>query len=236
MVSVPARRGQVVYATGRGLSQRRACTLVQARTVCPAVSIAEGGQERGGDRTDAGAFGAVSALWLPARAHLSGSRRLRDEPWPGASVVACGKTPGAAQAPTKAYCELATTTTDAGRAEPGMGFRLRVRCKPWQNGVNESFNGKFRDECLSFEWFRSRAEAKIVIENWRRHFNTVRPHSSLDYQTPAEFTAKLKEQTSASMLATGRDAAVYGAFAPRPVAQTPRKGHQEPPARDAVSS
>ena len=62
-----------------------------SRTVCPAVSIAEGGQERGGDRTDAGAFGAVSALWLPARAHLSGSRRLRDEPWPGASVVACGK-------------------------------------------------------------------------------------------------------------------------------------------------
>ena len=99
-----------------------------SRTVCPALSIAEGGQERGGDRTDAGAFGAVSALWLPARAHFSGSRRLRDEPWPGASVVACGKTPGAAQAPTKAYCELATTTTDAGRAEPGMGFRLRVRC------------------------------------------------------------------------------------------------------------
>ena len=82
--------------------------------------------------------------------------------------------------------------------------------KPWQNGVNESFNGKFRDECLSLEWFRSRAEAKIVIENWRRHFNTVRPHSSLDYQTPAEFAAKLKEQTSASMQATGRDAAVYG--------------------------
>jgi hypothetical protein len=64
----------------------------------------------------------------------------------------------------------------------------------------------------------------------------VRPHSSLDYQTPAEFAAKLNEQTSASIQATGRDAAVYGAFAPRPVAQPPRKGHQEPPARDAVSS
>ena len=50
--------------------------------------------------------------------------------------------------------------------------------KPWQNGAGESFNGKFRDECLSLEWFRSRAEAKAVIESWRRHYNEVRPHSS----------------------------------------------------------
>ena len=121
-------------------------------------------------------------------------------------------------------------------ADQGIDTALIEPGKPWQNGVNESFNGKFRDECLSLEWFRSRAEAKIVIENWRRHFNTVRPHSSLDYQTPAEFAAKLKEQTSASIQATGRDAAVYGAFVPRPVAQPPRKGHQEPPARDPVSS
>jgi len=56
--------------------------------------------------------------------------------------------------------------------------------KPWQNGVTESFNGKFRDECLSLEWFRSRAEAKVIIEAWRRHYNEVRPHSSLDYLTP----------------------------------------------------
>jgi putative transposase len=59
--------------------------------------------------------------------------------------------------------------------------------KPWQNGADESFNGRFRDECLSLEWFRSRREAKVVIENWRRHYNTVRPHSSLDYLTPIEF-------------------------------------------------
>ena len=51
--------------------------------------------------------------------------------------------------------------------------------KPWQNGTNESFNGRFRDECLSMEWFRSRTEAKTVIETWRQHYNTVRPHSSL---------------------------------------------------------
>ena len=59
--------------------------------------------------------------------------------------------------------------------------------KPWQNGTNESFNGKFRDECLSMEWFRTRSEAKVVTEEWRRHYNEVRPHSSLGQQTPAAF-------------------------------------------------
>ena len=51
--------------------------------------------------------------------------------------------------------------------------------KPWQNGTNESFNGKFGDECLSMEWFRTRREAATTIETWRQHYNAVRPHSSL---------------------------------------------------------
>ncbi len=62
--------------------------------------------------------------------------------------------------------------------------------KPWQNGTDESFNGKFRDECLSMEWFRTRAEAAAIIETWRQHYNAVRPHSSLGYLTPIEFRAK----------------------------------------------
>jgi putative transposase len=65
--------------------------------------------------------------------------------------------------------------------------------KPWQNGTNESFNGKFRDECLSMEWFRNRLEARVVIEDWREHYNDVRPHSSLSYQTPNEFKLSLSE-------------------------------------------
>lgn len=63
--------------------------------------------------------------------------------------------------------------------------------KPWQNGTNESFNGKFRDECLSAEWFRNRVEAKVIIEDWRNHYNRVRPHSSLGYKTPLEFKCEL---------------------------------------------
>lgn len=58
---------------------------------------------------------------------------------------------------------------------------------PWQNGTDESFNGKFRDECLSLERFRSRREAAVVFEVWRSHYNEVRPRSSLQYLPPAEF-------------------------------------------------
>ncbi|SRR6266566_3223541 len=63
--------------------------------------------------------------------------------------------------------------------------------KPWQNGSNESFNGKFRDECLSMQWFKNRTDAKILIEHFRREYNEVRPHSSLAMLTPTEFKQQL---------------------------------------------
>jgi putative transposase len=107
----------------------------------------------------------------------------------------------------------------------GIGTALIEPGKPWQNGVAESFNGKFRDECLSLEWFRSRAEAKVLIEQWRRHFNEVRPHSSLGYLTPNEFVAR--GARPAPCHATGRGAAVCGASAPRPVAQPSPRGQMQ---------
>jgi putative transposase len=60
----------------------------------------------------------------------------------------------------------------------GINTALIEPGKPWQNGVAKSFNGKFRDECLSLEWFRSRAEAKVLIETWRRHYNPASEHPS----------------------------------------------------------
>jgi putative transposase len=59
---------------------------------------------------------------------------------------------------------------------------------PWENGYVESFNGKLRDELLDREIFYSLTEAKVLIEMWRRHYNTVRPHSSLGYRPPAPET------------------------------------------------
>ncbi|UHD45786.1 IS3 family transposase [Aureimonas altamirensis] len=56
---------------------------------------------------------------------------------------------------------------------------------PWENGFIESFNARMRDELLNGEVFYTLAEARIVIESWRRHYNTVRPHSSLGYRPPA---------------------------------------------------
>lgn len=59
---------------------------------------------------------------------------------------------------------------------------------PWENGYCESFNGKLRDELLNGEIFYSLKEAQIVIEQWRKHYNTIRPHSSLEYRPPAPQT------------------------------------------------
>jgi putative transposase len=71
----------------------------------------------------------------------------------------------------------------------GIELRLIEAGKPMQNGFVESFNGKFRDECLKEHWFRSLAEVRAIVAGWRTDYNIHRPHSSLAYQTPAEFVA-----------------------------------------------
>lgn len=69
----------------------------------------------------------------------------------------------------------------------GVDIQFIQPGKPTQNAFVESFNGKFRDNCLNQLWFRDLAEARIEIEQWRRHYNEVRPHSSLGYIPPAVF-------------------------------------------------
>jgi putative transposase len=315
MVSVPARRVGVAYATGQGLSQRRACTLlgvgrsalhycstkltkdapVLARMAELSAQYPRYGYRRIaiflGRDGHAMSFGRAHRLWRQARLAVPRKRPRKR--------VATGRP--RPNAPTGAnqvwsydfvfdWCAngqqlKCLTVTDEwtkeglaievdGRIRSGRvievlsqlvserGAPLYLRSdngpefvsralltwivdqgiatalidpgKPWQNGSTESFNGKFRD--LSLEWFRSRTEAKVLIEAWRQHFNTVRPHSSLGYLTPAAFAAKVETQDATDAHATGRIAAVHGASAPRPVAQPSRKGQTKAAIGVVVSS
>jgi putative transposase len=67
----------------------------------------------------------------------------------------------------------------------GVGPLFIEPGSPWENGYIESFNGKLRDELLSGEIFYTLTEAKVLVERWRREYNTIRPHSSLGYRPPA---------------------------------------------------
>ena len=82
---------------------------------------------------------------------------------------------------------------------------------PWENGYCESFNSKLRDELLNGEIFYSLAEARTVIETWRRHYNTRRPHSSLGYRPPAPEVVQWPAPS------TGSAAPATPAVAPRPI-------------------
>jgi putative transposase len=72
----------------------------------------------------------------------------------------------------------------------GVALKLIQPGKPTQNAYIESFNGKFRDECLNEHWFTTLAQARAVIAAWRQDYNETRPHSALNYLSPAEFAAK----------------------------------------------
>ena len=85
--------------------------------------------------------------------------------------------------------EFAGRTLDAWAYARGVTLRFIRPGKPIENAYVESFNGKFRDECLNEHWFVSLADAKAAIEAWRVDYNSVRPHSSLAGRTPNQFAA-----------------------------------------------
>lgn len=268
MVSVPARRRQVAYAKSRGLSERRACTLLHvARSalhyesklaakdapVIVAMRRLSGLYPRYG-------YGRIH-VFLDREGHVMGEERAH-RLWSQAGLQVPRKRPrkriassrARPHAPTRAnevwaydfvfdacangqqlkcltlideYTRECLAIDVAGSIRSGRLIEVLSRIisergspkhirsdngpefvskallrwavingldptlidpgKPWQNGTNESFNGKFRDECLGMEWFRTRAEAKIRIETWRQHYNDVRPHSSLNKKTPRAF-------------------------------------------------
>ena len=79
----------------------------------------------------------------------------------------------------------------------------RFTGKPVQNAVMESFNGRFRDECLNSHWFASLEDARRTIEDWRIDYNQERPHSSLGYRTPEEVHHELIRAFDRSTMAAG---------------------------------
>ncbi|HHA2229976.1 TPA: IS3 family transposase [Enterobacter ludwigii] len=97
--------------------------------------------------------------------------------------------------------EFTCRALDQWAYEHGVELRLIQPGKPTQNGFIESFNGRFRDECLNEHWFSNIVHARKTINDWRQDYNECRPHSSLNYQTPAEFAAdwrnrKYEEKTN----------------------------------------
>jgi putative transposase len=92
----------------------------------------------------------------------------------------------------KEFCGRAMLSWAYGR---GVTLRLIEPGKPNQNAYVESFNGRFRDECLNENWFINLAHAKSVIETWRREYNNERPKKVLGGLTPAMYAKQLKEKT-----------------------------------------
>lgn len=83
--------------------------------------------------------------------------------------------------------EFVSRVLDQWAYEQGLRWHTIQPGRPMENGYMESFNGRFRDECLNENWFRDLADAREKIAHWKQDYNQARPHSALGYQTPEEF-------------------------------------------------
>ena len=86
--------------------------------------------------------------------------------------------------------EFVSQAVDQWAHEQGLQWRTIQPGRPMENGYVESFNERFRDECLNENWFSSLADAREKIARWKQDYNERRPHSSLHYRTPKEFAAQ----------------------------------------------
>jgi putative transposase len=123
------------------------------------------------------------ALWIEVDTSLPGLRVVQVLEW-----VAQGRgLPEAIQVDNGP--EFISRVVDQWAYANGVALHFIDPGKPVQNAFIESFNGKFRDECLNQNWHTSLEDARRTIEAWRVDYNTVRPHSSLGYRTPEEYAA-----------------------------------------------
>jgi len=86
--------------------------------------------------------------------------------------------------------EFVSRAVDQWVYEQGLQWHTIQPGRPMENGYVESFNGRFRDECLNENWFSDLADAREKIARWKQDYNEERPHSSLQYRTPVEFAAQ----------------------------------------------
>jgi len=125
------------------------------------------------------------ALWIEVDTSLPGQRVVRVLEW----LQQTRGVPEVIQVDNGP--EFISQVVDQWAFANGVRLHFIEPGKPVQNAFIESFNGKFRDECLNQNWFVSLAEARQVIETWRVDYNTARPHSSLGYRTPEEFAREM---------------------------------------------
>jgi putative transposase len=114
--------------------------------------------------------------------------------------------------------EFVARAVHAWCAQKGLLLRYIAPGKPMQNGPAESFNGRFREECLNTNWFLPLAQARQIIESWRQDDHEQRPHRALGYRTPAEFAA---------LFATEAAQPISQNQEPRKHCATPELVHQE---------
>lgn len=129
-------------------------------------------------------------LAIEADTSLSSRRVTRALEWivgqrGGVGVIRCDNGPEFTSRHFLGWCE-----------ERGIRLLHIQPGRPMQNGRVESFNGRFRDECLNANWFMTLMEAREKIERWREEYNRERPHSSLAYRTPEEFANACSELTN----------------------------------------
>ena len=105
--------------------------------------------------------------------------------------------------------------------DTGVDWPYIAPGKPQQNGYNESFNGRLRDELLNETLFRSLPHARAVLEAWRRDANEERPHSKLGWMTPRDYAGSIRGET-------GRHAAHPDGFARRPLATPTNEASNQP--------
>ena len=93
--------------------------------------------------------------------------------------------------------EFTSNVFDAWAYDRKIKLNFITPGRPCENGLIESFNGRFRDECLNQHWFVTLEEAQQISDAWKEDYNQVRPHSSLDNLTPSEYAEKLLQESTA---------------------------------------